>query len=74
MQLRHAPPASRLRGLGYLREEVRREKNTVVEKNRSVVSRVVTEYKYIKPNELTLEGNIRQIMLQKVLVEDVKLG
>lgn len=74
MQLRHAPPASCLRGRGYLREDVRREKNTAVEKNRSVESRVVTVYQYIKPNELTLEGNISQRILQKVLVEDFKQG
>lgn len=56
MQLRLASPTSRRsHGLGSLRKEVRREKNTAVEKNRSLESRCVTEYEYIILNELILE-------------------
>lgn len=38
-----------------MRKEVRREKYTAVEKNRSIESRVVTEYVYIILNELILK-------------------
>ena len=55
MQLRLVSPTSCLRSLGCLRKEVRTEKYTAVEKNRSIESRVVTKYVYIILNELILK-------------------